>query len=325
MNITPLIEEFARKRTSPSTLFDMKTARNLLTGDGPAALVNQDQYDGDSEFLPIHIKASVKSYARNKDIAIHIYKHLIDFLRRKGVEVEVAFPPVSISNTFERLMFIAKYLQDPRHKVADLPDILWVSDRTIEEDMKRLRGDHEDPIQICGKVFKVEDMERSKGTVHFPSTAHPLFLTPNLTQVLVTLKGLRAMAENPLYQEYAWHAAADIWEQLSDYAKTRIHFVLAEIVPEDLSWYESLRKDDEEYFYSEVRCSQGNNILDCMKNDKPFHVEYDGDEGVCIYDHCTFVPHTYSEDGITVDCTQGRVRLIFDKVIRTSYSAEGLI
>ena len=72
MNITPLIEEFARKRTSPSTLFDMKTARNLLTGDGPAALVNQDQYDGDSEFLPIHIKASVKIYARNKDIAIHI-------------------------------------------------------------------------------------------------------------------------------------------------------------------------------------------------------------------------------------------------------------
>jgi hypothetical protein len=85
MDISGYIEEFARKRTSPSSLFDMKTARNLLTGDGPAALINQDQYDGDSEFLPIHIKASVKSYARNKDIAIHIYKHLISFLRRNNI------------------------------------------------------------------------------------------------------------------------------------------------------------------------------------------------------------------------------------------------
>ena len=34
---------------------------------------------------------------------------------------------------------------------------------------------------------------------------------------------------------------------------------------------------------------------------------------------------TYSGDGITVDCTQGRIKLIFDRVIRTSYSAEGLI
>ena len=96
MDISGYIEEFARKRTSPSSLFDMKTARNLLTGDGPAALINQDQYDGDSEFLPIHIKASVKSYARNKDIAIHVYKHLISFLRRKGVEVEVKSRKVTI-------------------------------------------------------------------------------------------------------------------------------------------------------------------------------------------------------------------------------------
>jgi hypothetical protein len=55
-----------------------------------------------------------------------------------------------------------------------------------------------------------------QGTLYFPSTAHPLFLTPNLTQEIVILKGLKNMAEDPLYAEYARVAAADIWERLLD-------------------------------------------------------------------------------------------------------------
>jgi len=323
-DITYLIKEFAQSKYFPSSLYDKKTARSLLVGDSSSALINQDGYTGNPEYLPIDIKSSVRSYARNKDVAIRIYKDLLAFLRKKGVEIDVSFPPISISNTFERLMFIAKYLQDSRHKVADLPDKLWVSDRTIEEDLKRLRG-LDDPIQICGRVFKVEDMERSRGSVHFPSTSHPLFLTPNLSQVLIMLKGLRVMAENPLYEEYAKCAAADIWEQLSDYAKMRIHFVLTELLPEDLSWYESLQKDTPDHFYSEVRCSQENVILDCMKNGKSFCVEYAGTGGTCFYDHCVFVPHSYTGDGISVDCTQGCIKLNFDKVIRSAYSVEGLL
>ena len=283
MDITPFIEAFAQKKRSPSLLYDMKTARNLLKGDGESALIRQEFYEN-SEYLAYSIKTSVRAYSRNKDVAIHIYKDFLKFLKAKGgVEVDVQFPPISISNTFERLMFIAKYLQDPRHKVSDLPDLLWVSQRTISDDIKRLRGDHEDPIQVCGRVFTIDDLEKHSDTVYFPSTAHPLFLTPNLTQVLVTLKGLKAMAGNPLYAEYARLAATDIWEQLSDYAKTRIHFVLSELMPEDLTWYKSLRKSDNETFYSEVRCSGPSVVLDCMKNGKPFCVEYDGENGICIY------------------------------------------
>ena len=205
---------------------------------------------------------------------MRIYKHFLSFLQKKGINVDVQFPPIDSYNSFERLMFIAKYLQDERHKKSDIADRLWVSEQTINADIRKLLGEDDDPIQICGKVFSIDEVEHSRGQVHFSSTAHPLFLTENLSQIIVTLKGLKTMAENPLYTEYAKLTAANIWEQLSDYAKMRIRFVLSKLLPEDLSWYESLRKDDGCSFRTEVRCSQGNNILDCIKNGKFFFVEY---------------------------------------------------
>lgn len=325
MDITPYLAEFTRKKRAPSTIYDMKTAKNLLIGDGEAALKQQEFY-ANSEYLPYNIKQSVRAYSRNKDVAIRIYKDFLGFLKAKsGVEIIVQFPPISISNTFERLMFIAKYLQDPRHKTTDLPDLLWISQKTVNDDIKRLQGDHEDPIQVCGRVFTIDDLEKQKNTVYFPSTAHPLFLTPNLTQVLVTLKGLKAMAENPLYAEYAQLAAADIWEQLSDYAKTRIHFVLSELMPEDLSWYEGLRKSDDDHFYSEVRCSGSSVVLDCMKNGKEFFVEYAAEDGIRLYKQCRFVPQSYTGEGIEVDSASGRAFIAFSKIIRSAYTVEEIM
>lgn len=326
MDIKRYLEAFAqRKYADPDAIYDMRTAKNLLLGDGKASFVQQEAYE-DSEYLAYNIKVSVSSYERNKDVAISIYMDFLALLKSKcGIEVSIQFPPIAISNTFERLMFIAKYLQDPRHKTTDLPDLLWVSQKTINDDIKRLQGDHKDPIQICGKVFTIEDLEKQRSTVYFPSTAHPLFLTPNLTQVLVTLKGLRAMAEKPLYAEYARTAAADIWEQLSDYAKTRIHYVLSELMPEDLSWYESLHKNAEEHFYSEVRCSGTNVVLDCMKNGKSFCVEYQKDGKACFYSNCTFVPHSYDGVSIEVKSNDSQIRLDFEKIISSAYTAEELM
>ena len=325
MNISTYIDEYARKKKYYNLSCDAETVHNLIKGDGKYSFKSQPDYTN-SENLAYNIEYSVKSYTRDKDIAIDIYKDFCAFLNSKGIEVIVSFPPISVSNSFERLMFIAKYLQDPRHKVSDLEDLLWVSDRTILNDLKKLRGKDEDPIQICGKVFKIDDLERGRDVVHFPSTAHPLFLTPNLTQVLVTLKGLKAMCDDPLYAEYARLVAADIWEQLSDYAKTRIHFVLSELLPEDWAWYEKLRKQDDESFYSEYRCSlNGNVFLDCIKNEKSFCVEYEGEDGICLYNNCVFVPGSMMNMSFEVDSNQGKVRLHFDKILRSAYTVEELL
>ena len=324
MDIKIFVDEYARKKKYTGLYCKPDIVHSIIKSDKEFAFINQECFD-DSEYLAYNIRSCVKGYPRDKKVAIDVFKHFLKFLQEKGVTEDVQFPPIDISNSFERLMFIAKYLQDNRHNIADLTDLLWVSEVTIRTDIRKLLGEDDDPIQVCGKKFIIDDVERRRGLVRFSSTAHPVFLTHNLSQVLVTLKGLKLMSENPLYADYAYMAAADIWEQLSDYAKTRIHFVLSELLPEDLTWYENLRKDMNISFYTELRCSAGNNILDCMKNDKIFFAEYDSSNGICIYQKCRYVPQTYNGTSIEVDCAIGRVRLELDRVIKTAYTAEDLL
>lgn len=324
MDISAYVNEYARKKKYYDLPFDTETVHNLIKGEKDFAFIMQEGY-ANSEYLAYNIKTSVRAYPRDKDVAIRIYKDFLKFLKGKGVDETVEFPPIAISNSFERLMFIAKYLHDPRHKIAELEERVWVSPVTIRSDLRKLQGEDGDPIQICGKAFRIADVEKQHGSLHFSSTAHPLFLTPNLTQVIVTLKGLKSLAANPLYAEYAYATATDIWEQLSDYAKMRICFVLSELLPEDLTWYQSLKKKDSEVFYSEVRCSSKNNILDCIKNDKSFFVEYQIGAETHIFKQCRFVPQSYREGSIEVDSTEGRMRLFFDCVIKTAYTVEELL
>lgn len=323
MDIRAYIDEYSQQKKFRGLPDKPGTVCDLLTSQKNYALVQQECYEN-SEYLAANIKLSVRGYTRDKKAAVRIYQHFLAFLKEKGIVIDIQFPPIDSSNSFERLMFIAKYLQDERHEKADIADRLWVSEQTINSDIRKLLGEDNDPIQICGRKFCIEEVERSRGQVHFSSTAHPLFLTENLSQIIVLLKGLKAMSENPLYTEYAKLTAANIWEQLSDYAKTRIRFVLSKLMPEDLSWYESLRKDNRA-FYTEVRCSHGNNILDCIKNGKTFFVEYNGENGICIYSQCQFVPQTYTGTSIDVDCNAGRICLQLDRVIKTAYTVEDLL
>lgn len=136
------------------------------------------------------------------------------------------------------------------------------------------------------------------------------------------------MSSNPLYTDYAHFTALDIWEQLSDYAKTRIQFVLSELLPEDLSWYESLRKDDDEdeYFYSERRCSVHDNVvLDCIKNGKSFYIEYRTADGIQLYKDCVFIPGSYTGDSIAVETNGSKVTIKLENIIRSTYTIEELM
>ena len=300
-------------------------AEKLLRGRDGYSLINQEEY-GNIDLLAENIRDSVLGYTRSKDSAIDIYKKFADFLNSKGYAVKIEFPPIRVSNTFERLMFIAKYLQDENHKIADISDLLWVSQRTVEADIAKLRGYDDDPIQICGKKFEIDDAERRDGTLSFASTAHPLFLTPNITQIIAMLKGLKAMSRNRLYENYAVTAAADIWEQLSDYAKNRILYVFRELMPEDLKWYESLEIKNGCTFRSERICSEGYDVvLDCLKNEKPFFVEYRDDDAVRYYGSCKYVNGSCDQDYIEIICNGEKKKLKFDNILKSSYTAEGLL
>ena len=321
--LTSVIQKFSVKKHT-CRLYKPKTVHDLLTGSFPWSLPAQDGY-GQMDCLSNNIRDSVKQYTRNKDTVIQIYRDLAAFLKSEGLVIDILFPPVPVSVSFERQMFIAKYLQDSSHKVTDLEDILWVSSRTIEDDLRRLRGEDEDPIQVCGNRFCIPDFDRENGSLLFPSTAHPMFLTPNLTQVLVMLKGLKEMSRNPLYETYAVITARDIWTQLSEYAKDRIRFVLQDLLPEDLTWYEFLEEKPMDHFYSEKACSHHNVILDCIKNEKSFCVQYKTDQGILFLKDCAFVPNTYHPDCITVTCQGKNVVLYFDRVLSSAYTPEELL
>lgn len=329
MDISHYIELFVKQKHAYKSYAAIY--KNVLLGGKPYSLNMQTGYQ-ESEYLPYSIKDSVRAYSSNKDIMIALYKDFVSYLEHKGVQVpEIKFPPVPVSNTFERLMFIAKYLQEEENRISDLPDILWVSGRTIEEDISRLRG-VEDPIQVCGRKFFIPDTKRENGSMRFSSTAHPLFLAENLTQILVMLKGLKAMSENPFYEPYAVQTGKEIWDQLSTYAKKRIRFVLSELMPEDFSWYEELESaGSDNHFHSESACSQVGNtgthlILDCLKNGKSFCMEYMEEDGVHLYKDCVIDPHSFSSNplSVVVSCSAGRKQILADHVIRSAYTAEEL-
>lgn len=322
------INDFLKKNyddTSYDKSFKKSTVSNLLG-------MLQEKYQVsklDEDEMQMAIKEVVMSYASNKGSAITILKKFLAFLKEEyQFDVEVQFPKIDISNSFERQMYLAKVLQNNEVTVDQLSEELWISSRTIDEDLARLRGNSGDPIQICGKPFVIKETERRNHRVNFASTVHPFFLTFNLTQVITTLKGLKAMSEDPALKLYATLSAAAIWQQLSDYAKERIIFVLTNLMPDELSWYRNLDVEIVETFQTEYECRRTEGagvIMDCMKNEKPCFVEYEKEDEITVFlSNCRFVPRTYEGESIEVTSDQGNHILLFKKILRSSYTEEGL-
>lgn len=305
---------------------DTNVAKSLLLGGNNFSLNSQEGFDV-PEYLDENIKNCVMAYTRNKDTAIRIFKCFIGYLRDKGINADVHFPAIPISSSFERQMFIAKYLQESGARISDLPNLLWVSQRTIESDLNKLRGLDNDPIQICGRKFVIEDTERENGGLRFSSTAHPLFLTENLTQVIVLLKGLKYMAETPALTDYAEATAVSIWQQLSYYAKRRIRYVLTDLLPdEDAEWFVGLEQKDCRSFKTERNCSGSSALMDCLKNNMPFMVEYNDSGKPRIIRNCQYIKGTtnFFSDQIWVQSDEGKICLDQKKVLRACYADEEL-
>jgi len=308
---------------------------------GPAgySLASQDAFklyyevsdEGIQSSFKKAIIASIKAYPKSKDSAILVYKKYIEYLKRKhGLEIDICFPPVPVSITLERQLYIAKLLHNPAIKISDLPKKLFVGERTIEDDLKKLRGLDDDPIQVMGQKLTV-DFERNKSCVTFPSTVHPLFLTQNLTQIICMLKGLEHQQSDPALKSYALSTAVSVWRQLSDYAQDRIMTVSAGLGL-DKSWFEKLdamaRGEAEPWlFRSEMGCSNSmgsGNVLYCLKNEKPCSLEYQEEDGSLQYYPNCMVRH-YGSGWVEVLSDGEIIRLNLDQVTRSALTPEELI
>ncbi len=298
--------------------------RNLMTEEkAKYGFKAQDVYE-EPEYFNFNFRNSVQNYKRNKDNAIKVYKQFLEFLKAKGISADVTFPPIPVSNSFERLMFIAKYFHKPNEKISELSNILWVDQRTVKDDIKKLMGIDKDPLQVCGKKFEIPEIDSENDTLKFESTAHPLFLTPNITQLIVTLKGLKEMSENPLYGNSAKITAAIIWEQLSDYAKKRIPEVLMELLSEDPAWYENLKNVDNNLYYTERACVVENaDTIFCYAKGENFCMEVMNGDDKGIYTNCHHVRFHDSEN-FEFESDQGKKKLSLKNEIRISDTLNGI-
>lgn len=292
-------------------------------------------YEFDNDIYSEAIKEIVCSCTSNKDTLINAYKRYNEYLTSKyNIDINIVYPPIPVSNTFERLMFISKYFQNPNNKVDSLQDVLWVSKRTIEGDIAKLCGNDDDPLQVCGNEFIVNEISRSMGSIEFESTVHPFFLTCNLTQVIVMLEGLKMMAEKPEYKGYALPTARNIWQQLSDYGKERIQYVAENLLHKDISWYYDLTPHEnedgilvyKEAFSSERECSAlgDDTLIDCLKNGdkRTCFIEYKDGESTILLENVKLIGGNGEEWEAVVDGE--KVTLERERIIRSSYHKENM-
>jgi hypothetical protein len=328
--------------------FDKKAAANLLKGsdagsenkpvlkDNDFTFLRQDGFnpqmmvnDPEAEvYIDKAITSSLKKYPKSKITGVAVYKHFLEFINEQcGTSISIAFPEWLPGTTLERRIQIAKMLQDPGTELSQVEDSLYIGSKTISNDLKLLKGEDDDALEVMGQTLTV-DIERRRGSVTFPSTVHPLFLTFNLTQVITMLEGLKKMSEDMVYKNYAVVSGKMIWSQLSDYAKRRI-FTVSEGLEINTDWYKSLDTDINKVknlFNSEMRCSSeygGNSLAYCYKNGQTCFIDYlDADGKTIIYENYRIVSFPDDKVIIEKDCQQ--LVLQTDRIVKAALTGKEL-
>lgn len=262
--------------------------------------IQKDQRLFDPEVFAADIKDAVKNANNGKDTLIGIFRGFTDFLANQNVNVPISYPPIPLSNAFERQMYILKYFQKKSRTMSSLQDKLWVSSRTLEDDLQVLRNYGDEPVRLLQQEITVP-LLRDDGEIGFKSTAHPILLVPNLTQVMIQLEGLRAMCENPLYKGYAHALAENIWSQLTDYAKDRLRHVVTNVLHQDDSWYEALSDAAQPLFRDERDPSfLHGEIMNHFKMQKPFYIYLHNVEEPQQIGPCTLIDYNPEKEAISV-------------------------
>ena len=127
-----LIQQYVRTHVIASK---RAVVLKILTGDDSKSFIFQwEEYGGD---IPTAVKETIKACTSAKRDAIVRCKGFIGWLEGETKEqYEIEWPPVDIGNRFERIIYILRALQTEQTNVVEyLSDKLWVSTRTIEDDL----------------------------------------------------------------------------------------------------------------------------------------------------------------------------------------------
>lgn len=191
--------------------------------------------DGD---VAVAVRETVKACTSSKASAIRRLKSFICKLESETDErYDIEWPPIDIDRDFERMIYMMRALQerpdlqDTDSIVDFLSDKLWISERTINDDLSRMNHtDHDREATLLNNTLAINGMKRSDGEISFLSTAHPVLLIENLTCLTMMLNAMLEKAEDPMLHDGLMLTVGHIWNQLTDYARKRV-------VEASIKWY----------------------------------------------------------------------------------------
>lgn len=295
-NIKEMVETFAGRR---HVSYKKSTVINLfgLSGGKPYSFLSQCQRQtfpetersAMADLIASAIKGSIRDYPSGKKTAIELYKAFVGFLSDKyELSVNVDFPTVAIWDPLERQLAIIKMLHERNISTINMADRLFVSDRTIEDDLKMIRESDTEALQLMGQPVKIPYKRRNR---HFTSesTAHPIFLMANLAQVITILEGLGKQSQLKEYERFALLTAVNIWSELSDYARERINR-LSDTLALDRVWLRKIQRMSEEgvsnLFQTERACSDVDTVMSLImihKSGEKCFIEYKDESGQIVF------------------------------------------
>jgi len=320
ISLNEAIDEFLKSGRYLPTPADKKAAERIFDNNRFTV-----RYEGGAEgcaskpgiyakYLETGIRDYVKSYGRDKDAVIDIFKKFVDFLRVKyQVNTQIKWPPIRVTDTEERIRYMNNYLQEPGARISKLSNILWVNDRTIENDYSRLNGSSFSELSKGGLPFSVPVSSRSLGRVEFESTASIISLTANISEVIAVLEGLRMASDNPYHAAKAKRMARIIWQQLSDYAKGRLHQIAEEGLYDcDPEWLEEIGREAEKKSFHTESENLSDDVFSvlahCMKNSRDMRIEYREEDGDVRVYQCSGRNGKLRRDSISVRVLGGPVQ-----------------
>jgi|GEM_PF-6139574 len=236
MNIRKLITDFGNKAIRSNyeyTTDNEKTLVKNVLGFGssryglmhiiehefPSILDYDIEQEQARDVLIDSIKESIMKIQSSKENTIKIFRALQNYVEKEcNISLEIAFPPTFTSEV-DRQLHVIKMMQEGNGKYSDIAEELWVSERTIQNDIRTLT---QTGIKLCGMEFSVKDYKRSGGRAYFTSTMHPIVIPANLSEVLTLLIGLEKQYSLKMYSSISLLLAQKVWIQLTDYAKKRI-------------------------------------------------------------------------------------------------------
>ncbi len=165
---------------------------------------------------------SLKSSPAKQDALDAVVKfwaflHNTDKIPLNPLEVMDLIVPQSEES--RRLKLIQSIQEEPR-TLEEMQQLLWVSKRTLQSDLKDLRQ---------GKgLFPLELKVKTKNNkVQYTCSVHPIFMAFNLTALAELMIGVKqVLTSDVLYRKPFEMIEQQIWTQLTPYAKQQLEKVL---------------------------------------------------------------------------------------------------